>query len=190
MPLTTWVAAVVLAASTDGFAQQPASPVDQQSSSQTIVGWVRNLEKILVATAEAMPDEKYDFAPTAGEFRGVRNFARQIKHAAAVHYLVAASLMGEPPPADAADERGPDAVRAKADVVKYLKDSLAYLQKAAATIDEKTAFAPIRNPFGPGMQTRVGVVVAAIGHSMNHYGQIVEYLRMNGIVPPATAAAR
>lgn len=187
MKFSSSVCALVLAASATTFAQ---TPPDQPSASDAIAGWVSRLEATLVATAEAMPESKYDFAPTAGEFRGVRNFARQVKHIGAVHYLAAASLLGEPPPADAADERGPDSARTKADVVRYLKDSFAYLRKAASTVDDRTAFSPIRNPFGPGMQTRVGVVVAALAHSSNHYGQMVEYLRMNGIVPPATAAAK
>ena len=65
-----------------------------------------------------------------------------------------------------------------------LKDSYAALTRAAATVDEKNAFAPVKGVFGSAPETRVGLLVLAVTHSSNHYGQIVEYLRMNGIVPP------
>ncbi len=116
----------------------------------------------------------------------MRNFAKQVKHAAAAVYLIGASILGEPPPSDAADERGPDSARTKAEIIKYLKDSFAYLHKAIATIDEKNLFEPIKNPFGQNPQTRIGLVTAALTHSSNHYGQMVEYLRMNGIRPRAS----
>jgi hypothetical protein len=67
-----------------------------------------------------------------------------------------------------------------------LKDSLAYLHKAVASIDEKNLLEPIKSPFGQGAETRLGLVMGALAHSSNHYGQMVEYLRMNGIIPPAS----
>ena len=79
---------------------------------------IAGIEKQLTGVAREMPEDKYEFAPTAGDFRGVRNFAKQIKHAAAVHYLVAASMLGEPVTPDMSDERGPDSVRTKAEVLK------------------------------------------------------------------------
>jgi len=147
---------------------------------------ISNTEKILTGAAGEMPPEKYDFAPAAGEFRGVRTFGKQIKHAAAVQYLVALSILGEPVTADMADERGPDAVKSKADVLDYLAKSFAALHRAAATVDETSAFAPIKGVFGQAAATRAGLIAGALAHSSNHYGQIVEYLRMNGIVPPAS----
>ena len=130
-----------------------------------------------------MPEDKYNFAPTNGEFRGVRNFGKQVKHVGAAIQLLSAAILGVPEPADAADERGPDSARTKAEIVKYLKDSYAYFRKAAATIDEKNAFEAVKNPFGPGIHSRVGLLTAALVHSANHYGQMVEYLRMNGLRP-------
>src|SRR5206468_1852278 len=119
-------------------------------------------------------------------FRGVRNFAKQIKHAAAVQNLVAATILGDAIAADVSEERGPDSVKTKADVLKYLEDSFAYLKKAAATVDEKNAFTPIKAAFGSAPDTRIGLIVTAVSHSSNHYGQVVEYLRMNGLVPPGS----
>jgi hypothetical protein len=163
-----------------------AQSTQPRTATQAIQDMISAIEKQITGIAREMPEDKYEFAPTVGEFRGVRNFAKQIKHAAAVHYLVAASILGEPITADMSDERGPDSVKTKADVLKYLDDSFAYLKKAAATVDEKNAFAPIKGVFGSAPDTRIGLIVVAVSHSSNHYGQVVEYLRMNGLVPPRT----
>lgn len=171
----------LLAGGGAAYAQAPAPA--PRAAAQVIHDMIAGSEQQLTGVAEAMPEDKYEFAPTNGAFRGVRNFARQVKHAAAVHYLVAAGLLGEPITADVADERGPDSVRSKAEVLKYLEDSFVYLRKAASTIDEKNAFAPFKGPFA-AVDTRIGLIIVAISHSSNHYGQMVEYLRMNGIVPP------
>jgi uncharacterized damage-inducible protein DinB len=156
------------------------------TATQAIQRMIAGVEKTITGVATEMPEDKYQFVPTDGAFRGVRNFAAQIKHAAAVHNLVAASILGEPVTADMSDERGPDSVRTKAEVLKYLADSFAYLKKAAATVDEKNAFTPIKGVFGSAPDTRIGMIVVAVSHTSNHYGQVVEYLRMNGLVPPRT----
>ncbi|MEP7273945.1 MAG: DinB family protein [Acidobacteriota bacterium] len=162
---------------------QTAKPTAQRSASQEINEWVSASERELVAMAEDMPEDKYKFAPTNGEFRGVRNFGKQVKHAAAAMQLISATVLGDPIPPDAADERGPDSARTKSEVMKYLKDSFDYLRKAVASIDENNAFELIKNPFGQGQQTRIGLITLALVHSSNHYGQMVEYLRMNGLKP-------
>ena len=139
-----------------------------------------------MGVANEMPADKYDFVPSGGEFRGVRSFAKQLKHAAAVQYLVANSILGETVTADQADERGPDRVRSKADVIEYLQGSFAALHRAAAEVDDRNAFEPIKGVFGSQPATRAGLIAGALAHSSNHYGQVVEYLRMNGIIPPAS----
>ena len=63
-----------------------------------------NVEKEFVSAAEAMPEDKYTFAPTEGEFKGVRSFAAQVKHVAAVNYVIAAAVLGEKPPVDTGEE--------------------------------------------------------------------------------------
>ncbi|MCI0388017.1 MAG: DinB family protein [Acidobacteria bacterium] len=182
-----WIFASLLLLAGNGITMAQADkPAAQRTASQVADEWITHSERQLVAVADAMPADKYSFVPTNGEFRGVRNFAKQVKHAAAVNYICAAGILGEQAPADAADERGPDSARTKAEIIKYLKDSFAYLHKAVATIDEKNVFEPVKSPFGQGKQTRIGLAAAALAHSSNHYGQLVEYLRMNGIVPPAS----
>lgn len=166
-------------------AQKTSSPAPLTATA-TVQAMIAGVEKQLTGIAREMPEDKYEFVPTQGEFRGVRTFARQIKHAAAVHYLVAASILGDPVTADMSDERGPDSVKTKADVLKYLDDSFAYLKKAAATVDETNAFTPMKGVFRAEPTNRIGLIVLAVSHSFNHYGQVVEYLRMSGLIPPRT----
>jgi uncharacterized damage-inducible protein DinB len=180
------LAALFLCAYTGAALAQADKPAERHSVNETLEKRLGGMEKLLLGVVDVMPADKYSFAPTNGEFRGVRNFAKQLKHVAAVHYIIGAAILGEAPPADAADERGPDAVKTKDEVTKYLKDSLAYLHKAVAAIDEKNLLEPIKSPFGQGAETRLGLVMSALAHSSNHYGQMVEYLRMNGIIPPAS----
>lgn len=163
---------------------QPAAVPDKPATA-AVLGMISGIEKTLIAVAEEMPADKYEFAPTEGSFRGVRNFGRQLKHAAAVQHLVAATLLGERVTADMADERGPDSVKTKAEVQQYVRDSFVALRRAAATVDDTNTFVPFKGPFGPA-DTKLGLIVMAISHSWNHYGQVVPYLRMNGIIPPRT----
>ena len=156
------------------------------SVAQALDRGVGGVEKEFVSAAEAMPENKYSFAPTNGEFKGVRNFAEQVKHVAAVNYMVGAAILQEKPPVDTGGENGPDSVKSKAEIVKFLKDSFAYAHKAVGTINESNLVNSIKSPFGEGTTTRLGMAVLIVGHCFDHYGQIVEYLRMNGIVPPAS----
>jgi len=86
-------------------------------------------EKLIVSAADAMPADKYGFAPTDGEFRGVRAFGQMVKHLSATNYILAAAALGEEPPADAGDELGPEAARTKVEILNYLKGSFKYLVK-------------------------------------------------------------
>ena len=174
--------AVVLAFCSLGMAQ-----ADQKKTVTSVIdGTLKIIESELVPAVEAMPEDKFSFAPTNGEFKGVRTFAQQAKHVAAVNYIVGAAILGEKPPVDIGGESGPDSVKTKADIVKFLKDSYAYAHKAVATINEGNAVAPIKNPFGEGTATPLGMGTVFAWHGFDHYWQMVEYLRMNGIVPPAS----
>jgi DinB superfamily len=159
----------------------------QRPTNRIVDDWVIKWEKVLVDAADAMPADKYSFAPTNGEFHGVRTFAEQVKHIAAANFILAASVLGEKPPEDAGDETGPSSIYTKPDIVQYLKDSFVYLHKAAVSIDENNEVIQA-SPISPLQNngTRLGLVIEAIFHSADHYGQMVEYLRMNGVVPPAS----
>jgi hypothetical protein len=147
---------------------------------------VKNLEHDLVPAAEAMPEDKFSFTPSNGEFKGVRTFAEQIKHIAAVNYELGAAILSEKPPVDIGDESGPASLTSKADILKYLNDSFLYVHKAIDTINEKNLTGTVKSPFGEYKVTRLGLATTVAWHGFDHYGQVVEYLRMNGIVPPAS----
>ena len=180
------IAVSLLLVSCVGALAQNSKPAGPPSMGGVLESAVSNVKHEFVPAAEAMPEDKYSFAPTSGEFKGVRTFAEQVKHVAAVNYLVAASILGEKPPVDPGGENGPATVKSKAEIVKFLSDSFVYAQKAVNSIDEKNAVAPIKSPFGEGSTTRLGMATLIVGHCFDHYGQVVEYLRMNGIVPPAS----
>jgi hypothetical protein len=175
----------LLLCSTVAFAQADKA-AEHRTVSQVLNHAVSTVESEVVSAAEAMPEDKYSFAPTSGEFKGVRTFSQQVKHVATVNYILAAAILGEKPPVDTSNENGPDSITTKADIVKYLKESFGYLHKAAGSIDDKNLLTPVKNPFGEGTGTRMGFAIGASGHSFDHYGQMVEYLRMNSIIPPAS----
>jgi uncharacterized damage-inducible protein DinB len=146
-----------------------------------------NIQKEIVPLVEAMPADKMNFAPTQGEFKGVRTFAQQAKHVAAVNYMVAAAAKGEAIPVDIGkDEKGPDSVTSRAAVVKFLNDSFAYALSVARTLAPGTELQLVKSPFGPGQMPKSEALSIAVWHSFDHYGQMVVYARMNGIVPPAS----
>ncbi len=137
-----------------------------------------------IGAADAMPEDKYSFAPTNGEFKGVRTFAQEVKHVAAVNYIFGATILNEKPPVDVGGESGPDSIKSKAEIMQFLKDSFVYLHKALASINDKNELDEV-SLFG-GKFTRLGLGAFSTAHPFDHYGQMVEYLRMNGIIPPAS----
>jgi len=159
---------------------------EHRTVTQVLDRSVTNTEHEFTSAAEAMPEDKFEFAPTNGEFKGVRSFGEQIKHVAAVNYIFGAAILSEKVPVDVGDESGPASVKTKAEILSYLKDSFAYVHKAIETVNEKNLVDPLRSPFGEGSVTRLGLATSVAAHGFDHYGQMVEYLRMNGIVPPAS----
>ncbi len=166
-----------------------ASPAASPTS-RAIDAWVTNTEEHLVPVAEVMPENKYSFAPTGGEFNGVRTFAEQLKHLAANNYAVSAHILGEKPAPDQAAETGPESVTTKAQILEYLKGSFAALHRAVATIDAANAAESVPGAKASIVASRLALAIDAIAHSFDHYGQLVEYLRMNGIVPPDSVPRR
>jgi uncharacterized damage-inducible protein DinB len=175
-----WLAAFAAAS------QMAAAKEEQHTVTYLLDRTVTNFENEFIPAAEAMPEDKFGFAPTGGEFKGVRTFAQQIKHVAAVNYELGAALLEQKPPVDINEESGPASITSKADIIKYLKDSFAYVHKAIATINEGNLTGTVKSPFGEGWVSRMGLASAVASHGFDHYGQMVVYLRMNGIVPPAS----
>lgn len=158
--------------------QNSQTPPDTGSVFNKHMDW---MEQQFIPAAEAMPEDKFFWEPTNGEFHGVRNFAEQITHVADVNFALSAAIQGESPP------RGsPEPMKTRSAVLKYLKDSFDYTHQALSSITEQNAKLPIKHPLFDMTTTRMGLGIVAIAHPFDHYGQIVEYLRLNNIVPPAS----
>jgi uncharacterized damage-inducible protein DinB len=166
---------------THAQAAQPPKPAVGTAvpPSQSYDKLLSGMGKEFVDAAEAMPEDKYDFVPTTGEFKGVRSFGAQVKHVAEANwYFFAPSGMSE---ADSkAKHDAIEKLTAKADIVQALKDSLAQAHTYVGGITPENAFVMTANG------TRGGMTAFGLAHMMDHYGQLVVYLRMNGIVPPAS----
>lgn len=148
---------------------------------------ISTVEKEIVEAAEAMPEDKFNFSPEGmnlqgSEYKGVRTFALQVKHVAASNYILWSQLTGDKFPQDYMGGNGPESLKTKADIIKFLQDSFALGHKAAATLTTENM---LQSP-GHSKSTRLHLVAFAVAHAFDHYGQMVEYLRMNGIVPPAS----
>jgi hypothetical protein len=199
---------VVLSAATAAVSQgsnpapaaKPATPAPQaQSAPQpptTIAALVERQvsvsEKQIVEAAEAMPEDKYNFSPESlnipgSDYKGVRTFAMEVKHIATANFAFWTPLTGDPLPASIKGPNGPDELKTKAEIIKFLKDSYAAGHKAAATVTSENFMEAVT--FRTGKAPRIYLALNGPSHANDHYGQMVEYLRMNGIVPPASRTA-
>lgn len=142
------------------------------------------IERSFVALAEAMPPDAYDFRPTKGAFEGVRSFGEQVKHVACSNFAFFKEQEGTEPPADCASG-GPHAASTKAELVTYLRESFAYGSRVIGELTSANALQQTDGPYG-GRSTRLALTTLAVWHASDHYGQLVVYLRMNGLVPPAS----
>jgi uncharacterized damage-inducible protein DinB len=178
------------AAKTSPAAGASATPSTPPTIASTIDREISIVEKEIVDAAEAMPEDKFDFSPEklnipGSDYKGVRTFGEQLKHAAASNYLIWSPITGEKPPDTVNDGKGPDTMKAKADIIKYLKESFAFGHKAVATLNSANLVEPIKSGSGRPT-TRLFLATFAVAHSFEHYGQLIQYLRMNRIVPPAS----
>ena len=163
-----------------------AADAAQGSVSQIYDRELSMVEREVVGLAEAMPADRYDFAPTNGEFKGVRTFGQQMSHIATVNYEVSAGVLGEKSPVGTGkNENGADSLKSKDVIVKYLKDSFAYSHKALGSLTQQNLIEPVASPFGD-KTPRVTLANITLWHTFDHYGQAVVYARMNGIIPPAS----
>jgi uncharacterized damage-inducible protein DinB len=143
----------------------------------------------VMGVVKAMPADKYGFAPSAGtfatgsteKFAGVRTFAAEVTHVAEANYYFYSSVSGLKPDVDM---KSIETLTSKDDCVAVLAKSLAFAHKAIATITAENAFVGIKAV--DGMDTRASLAAFGVAHGYDHYGQMVEYLRMNGVVPPGS----
>ena len=167
---------MTLAASCAAFAADPIA--------QLYDGQVSTVEREILALAQAMPADKYDFAPTNGAFTGVRTFALQVRHVATEIYAISSAILGEKAPVDTgATDNGPDSLKTKDQIVDYFKGALAFAHKAMNSLTQENMMEPARG--APG-GTRLGAAAFLAYHSFDHFGQMVVYGRMNGVIPPSS----
>src|SRR5215831_18752239 len=179
-----WFAVIALGLATGNLSarvgQQPndrkqLAPLDAQREKYALQSFLKLAEQQIIPAVEAMPADKFGFAPTDGEFKGVRTFGQMVKHLSATNHMLAAAALGEEPPADAGDEIGPETVRTKPEILNYLRDSFAHLSKAVDAIgqtDVPLNASPI-SPLKRGEVTRSALVVESLMHACDHYGQMV-----------------
>ena len=187
--VVVWLAAgSLLAQAGQQAVDKEAARLNAQQEKRALQSLSNIAEKLIISAVDAMPADKFSFAPTDGEFKGVHTFGQMVKHLSATNHILAAAALGEEPPADAGDEIGPEAVRTKTEILDYLKGSFAHLSKAIDAIGQTNV--PVNpspiSPLKKGEVTRSALVAESLMHAADHYGQIVEYLRMNGVVPPAS----
>ncbi len=153
-----------------------------RSLAEVLESQLQIAEKRILGAAEAMPESDYGFVPGPGEFEGVRTFGEQVKHSAAAIYTIFAGVRGEKPPAHVNDGKGPEEVRTKGQIVQYLKDSFGYARGANALLNTSNML----EIAAPGSFSRLDFAILGPVHTLDHYGQVVVYLRMKRIVPPVT----
>jgi len=183
--ISVGLAAVAKSGTPQNSAAKQAEPEDvPKSIAESVSGTLRFAEGNFLALAEAMPEDKYSFIPTGGKFDDARSFGEQVKHVACAQFAFFNEFEGKKPPDDC-EKGGHDPAKTKAELVKYVKDSFDYSNGVLATLTATNALDRVEGRYA-GPNTKLGISVAALWHITDHYGQLVEYLRLNGIVPPMT----
>jgi hypothetical protein len=171
-----------------GLAQAQSAEAPARRTSAQVVDFILNIqERRVLEVAEVVPPEKYSFVPPGGDFKGVRTLGEQLRHIAADNYMLGAGMLGEKPPVDVGTGKsGSLDVRTKPEIIAYVKASFAYMHRAVASIDDANIVIPTSaiSPWPQGTATRLGIALEDCVHTWDHYGQLMEYLRMNGIIPP------
>ena len=163
----------------------PASAAAQGSAANPVsdairAGW-NGAKRNLTRAAEAMPDNKFNFKPVDT----VRSYGQIVAHVAGANYIFCAAARGEKAPYS--EDHFEKSATTKAAIVKALGDSIAYCDAAYKTLDDRNAGEMIAAPFGDGKDARASALMGNSGHLQEHYGNLVTYLRINGIVPPSSA---
>ena len=171
---------------------QSSAPSTPPTIASVLDRSLSGIERNILRAADAVPEDKYDFSPATANIPGdfktpdpVRTLGQQFKHIGDALESYASAISGEKRESSA-DENGPKSVKTKHDVIAYLKSAFAQAHSAINTINQQNVVEPV----APGKPTRLALAVGMVGHSNNHYGQIIEYLRMNGMVPPESQPSK
>jgi len=175
------------AAASSATPQTQPTPQPPATVASTLERQISMIEKQITEAAEAMPDDKFNFTPESlnipsADYKGVRTFALELKHIAASNYFLWSPITGDKLPEGLKDGNGPEAIKTRAEIMKFLKESFALGHKAAAQLTPENMLEIPQRSKSP----RLYLATFGVAHAFDHYGQMVEYLRMNGIVPPAS----
>jgi len=165
------LALALIGAHTTATAQAPANPM--QASVQSVFDLLKgNLSK----TAEKVPEDLYAFRPTPD----VRSVGQLIGHIADSHFSICAAAAGEKPAQSGIEK----SATTKAALSRALNESIAYCDKVIAGMNDTRGMEVTE--FFTGPSTRLGVLSFNTAHSYEHYGNLVTYMRLKGIVPPSS----
>ena len=190
------VTVLVIGLSVSGLAQGGKTAPTKKPSEKSFIGEVPTtvsasvgetlqfVEGEFLGVAEAMPEDKYGFVPSGGNFEGVRSFGEQVKHVACVQFAIFNEFEGKQPP-PLCEKGGPSPAKSKAELIQYLKESFDYSNRVISRLTAANSLDRVEGRYA-APTTKLGISVASVWHITDHYGQLVEYLRMNGVVPPMT----
>ena len=164
--------AVLLAS---GAAAQPANPI----SDSVRQAW-NDANGNLRQSAELMPEPDYGFKPVDG----VRTFGQILAHVAGANYEFCAAARGEKSPFS--EDHFEKSAKTKADIVKAVNDSVGYCDAAYKALTDRTAGETVNMPFGMKTRPRAAALIGNTGHVQEHYGNLVTYFRIKGMVPPSS----
>lgn len=168
----------VAALSTPAFAQAPTGSAQNPYTAAAKVQFDM-IKGNLAKTAAKVGEENYGFKPTPE----VRSLGEILGHVADANFLICSAAAGEKPP-----QGGFEKKTAKADIVKGLDDSIAYCDKVIASLDDAKGAAAVQ--FFTGPTPKLAVINFNVGHCNEHYGNLVTYMRLKGIVPPSSETTR
>jgi hypothetical protein len=180
--------AVLLSPATGLLAQAAPAP-SMSPLASAVDAEITTQEKLFVDEAEAMPADRFDFTPEhldlpGSDYAGVRSFGAQVKHVAADNFAIWAPLTGKPEPAGLNAPNGPADMTSRDAILRFLKDSFAYSRDAARGLTPENELEMVE--FRGSSVTRLSLVILALTHISTHYGHLAEYLRMCGVIPPAS----
>lgn len=179
MRLFNVIALALFAYSASITAQGPANPI-----SDAIRGGWNGAKGNISGSASAMPEAKYGFKPVDS----VRTYGQILAHIAGANYIFCSAARGEKSPHT--EDAFEKTATTRAAIVKALEDSFKYCDTAYQALNDRTAAETVAAPFGGGKTARAAVLMNNTGHLQEHYGNLVTYLRINGLVPPSSAPSR
>ena len=167
-----FIAGTVSAAS----AQAPGANPISDAARQTWEGVKKNVKE----SAELMPEANYSFKPTAE----VRSFGAILTHLAGANYVFCAAAKGEKTPHD--EDEFEKSATTRAAIIAALNGSLTYCDSVFASATDRSIGEPIDMPFGMPRSARASALMMEAGHMNEHYGNLVTYFRLKGLVPPSS----